>query len=188
MGAQCSCILPPRYGAEEQMIEQITAFLGKNRQLCLGSSLSYFREVKQQACPIKFLPALGANQLAYRRTSSKMSAKCPIKQEVVDFNKGKLKRTETAEKNPLPTTKVIDDEKIAIEEKCAKVPLNKELEGFKKDHLKKAEMKEKNPLPTTDEPLNEEVGSFNKQQLKKTTTKEKNSRPTAAELKRRRKP
>ncbi|XP_070819561.1 thymosin beta 1 [Chaetodon trifascialis] len=40
----------------------------------------------------------------------------PVNQEVQNFNKGKLKKTETAEKNHIPTKEEIEEEKKAIKE------------------------------------------------------------------------
>ncbi|KAF1384536.1 hypothetical protein PFLUV_G00121240 [Perca fluviatilis] len=145
-----------------------------------------------------------ADAFSYNRTcapllqkSSKMSNKCPITKEVQQFKKERLNSTEVVEKNPLPTTQVIEEEKIAMEEETAKEPLNKELETFDQQVLKKTEVQEKNPLPTADvieeekialeekaakEPLNEELVQFKTSKLRKSITKESNHRPTAAEI------
>ncbi|XP_023121487.1 thymosin beta 1 [Amphiprion ocellaris] len=40
----------------------------------------------------------------------------PVKQEVANFDKQKLKKTSTAEKNHLPTKEEIEEEKKAMQE------------------------------------------------------------------------
>ncbi|XP_026185820.1 thymosin beta 1 [Mastacembelus armatus] len=45
-----------------------------------------------------------------------MSDSNPINQEVEQFNKQKLKKTNTQEKNPLPTKQEIEEEKKAMKE------------------------------------------------------------------------
>merc|ERR1711931_264578 len=69
------------------------------------------------------------------------SAENPVTDEVKDFNRKSLKKTETKEKNPLPTKEVIEAEK-------KEVAVTEGVKGFGKESLKKTETKEKNPLPT----------------------------------------
>ncbi|XP_028272678.1 thymosin beta 1 [Parambassis ranga] len=45
-----------------------------------------------------------------------MSDSNPVNQEVEQFNKQKLKKTDTQEKNRLPTKEEIEEEKKAIKE------------------------------------------------------------------------
>nr|XP_057919405.1 thymosin beta 1 [Doryrhamphus excisus] len=44
----------------------------------------------------------------------------PVTDEVVSFDKCKLKKTITSEKNKLPTTADIEAEKKVIQEECSK--------------------------------------------------------------------
>ncbi|XP_043982486.1 thymosin beta 1 isoform X1 [Gambusia affinis] len=50
------------------------------------------------------------------QNSSKMGDNNPVNQEVEQFNKQKLKKTNTAEKNRLPTKEEIEEEKKAMKE------------------------------------------------------------------------
>lgn len=60
---------------------------------------------------------------------------------VSDFNKGKLKRTETEEKNPLPSSEAIAQELEHIKFKDG-------IEKYDKSQLSHTETMEKNTLPT----------------------------------------
>ncbi|GFR25357.1 uncharacterized protein TNCT_463922 [Trichonephila clavata] len=64
-----------------------------------------------------------------------------FKNELEKFDAGKMKHTETKEKNPLPSKEVIEQEK-------GSKAILQGIESFDPSKLKPTETQEKNPLPT----------------------------------------
>jgi len=130
-------------------------------------------------------------------------------QEIGQFDSSDLKKTEVNEKNPLPSSEVICQEKTiknieefdpknlkhaeTTEKHClpssdvvAQEKTIESIEGFDKGQLKHADTTVKDSLPSNDaiaqEKTIQNIEAFDKGQLRPTTTEEKNTLPDKATI------